>query len=569
VAGARAIDVGAAVGGFTQALLGAGAKHVTAVDVGRGQLHPALRGDARVESHERTDLRRIPLAALPGPFDFFCVDVSFAAARNLLRPLAFRLRPGARGVVLVKPQFELPDRLARRAALAPARVRALALARFAERAGRLGFAIEASCDSPVPGRGGTIEVLAKLRFDGPAPGARRARGGRDRAVAAAAAGAGPEAAAAGAGLRDWFAVCAPGGETAVAREISLLPGASEASAQPGGVRFRGDLEAGLRANLWLRGATRVLLRVGELRAREFAALRRGAARLDWARWLAPGARVALRVAQKGSRLYHTGAVAENLALSLRDALGAELAVVAPSDADQTVFARGERDRWTFSIDASGERLDRRGWRLERGAAALRETLGALVLELCEWTADEALVDPLCGSGTFAIEAAQIALDAAPGLARRFACEAWPACEPALVLTLRREAGARRRASPPAPIVAADRSAAAVARARRNAERAGCADAIRFLHAPFDALEPPAERGLVVLDPPYGRRASTPVHARGTAAALVATLRGRWRGWRAALLTPDPRLAARLDLRPYARHLLPHGGLRVHLFLLRA
>src|ERR1051325_10952423 len=107
--GARAVDVGASTGGFTQALLARGARSVLAVDVGHGQLHASLRADPRVTSLEGVDWRRLPLSVAEGPFDFFTVDVSFVAARNMLRALAFRLRPGAEGVVLVKPQFELPD----------------------------------------------------------------------------------------------------------------------------------------------------------------------------------------------------------------------------------------------------------------------------------------------------------------------------------------------------------------------------------------------------------------------------------------------------------------------------
>src|SRR3954469_7719241 len=111
--GARAVDVGAATGGFTEVLLRHGAAHVTAVDVGHGQLHGRLRGDPRVTSLEGVDWKTLSLSQVEGPFDAFSVDVSFVAARNMLRGLAFRLRPGAHGVVLVKPQFELPDRLVR------------------------------------------------------------------------------------------------------------------------------------------------------------------------------------------------------------------------------------------------------------------------------------------------------------------------------------------------------------------------------------------------------------------------------------------------------------------------
>ena len=211
IAGAGAIDVGASTGGFTQALLAHGARSVMAVDVGHGQLHPSLRGDPRVTSLEGVDWKRLSLAVAEGPFDFFTVDVSFVAARNMLRSLAFRLRPGAEGVVLVKPQFELPDRRVKAASADTARLREEAVEKVRERANALGFEIVQSFDSPVAGGSGTIEVLAHLRFAGrpdsmPQPGERK----RSAEPQAQATSAMPTS------LR-WFAVVAPGLED-VARD---------------------------------------------------------------------------------------------------------------------------------------------------------------------------------------------------------------------------------------------------------------------------------------------------------------------------------------------------------------
>ncbi len=365
----------------------------------------------------------------------------------------------------------------------------------------------------------------------------------------------------------WFAVVAPGGEAAAARELAALPGAAQVRAERGGVSFRGDQGAGFRANLWLRSATRVLLRLGDFRARDFDRLRAGVARVDWKALLPADARVAIQVSQRRSRLYHTGAVAERVGLALRDACGPELALVGPTEATQTVHARGERDRWMLSLDSSGARLDRRGWRLERGAAAVRETLAALVLELCEWDPATAFVDGLCGAGTFAIEAAQVALRAAPGAGRPFACEAWPCADAARFARLRREAEAIRRESPPAAIVASDRSPRAIAIARRNAGRAGVAAAIRFETRELAELAPPAPRGLLVLDPPYGRRLGDAGQAREGYAKLSRALLPGFAGWRVGLLAPEPALAAGFPGRRAAHFVLPHGGLRVHLFAL--
>ena len=177
VRGARAVDVGASTGGFSEALLAAGAASVLAVDVGHDQLHPSLRDHPKVTSLEGSDWRRLPLDVAEGPFDFFTVDVSFVAARNMLRALAFRLRPGAEGVVLVKPQFEVPDRGRGRYVDDPQRRRE-ALEKVREKAEALGFSLVAQADSPTAGAEGTIEVLAHLRFSDrpaalPRPGERR------------------------------------------------------------------------------------------------------------------------------------------------------------------------------------------------------------------------------------------------------------------------------------------------------------------------------------------------------------------------------------------------------------
>jgi putative N6-adenine-specific DNA methylase len=365
----------------------------------------------------------------------------------------------------------------------------------------------------------------------------------------------------------WFAVVAPGGETAAARELAALPGVAGIETSAGGVAFEGDLDAGLRANLWLRCATRVLLRMGGFRARDWNAMRRGSSRLAWQTRLPPDARVAIQVSQRGCRLFHTGGIAERVGAGLRDACGGEIALVRSADATQTVHVRGERDRWTLSLDASGERLDRRGWRLERGAAAVRETLAALVVALCEWDPELAFVDGFCGSGTFAIEAAQIALRIAPGSGRSFACERWLRIDAARAAEVRRETEALRRAAPRSEIVAADRSARPLAIARRNALRAGVSTAIRFEGCAFSQLAPPAPHGLLVLDPPYGQRLGDRASARSGYAGLAGALLPRWSGWRVGVLAADPGALAGFPGRRFAHHQLPHGGLRVHLLAL--
>jgi len=608
VRGARAIDVGASTGGFTETLLAHGASHVTAIDVGHGQLHPRLRDDPRVESLERANLKTLALDRAPGPFDFFGVDVSFVAARSMLRGLAFRLRPGAQGVVLLKPQFELPAHRVRGGDVSAPALRAEALVRFRAKAESLGFRVLEAIDSPVAGSSGTVERLLHLVFEGrserlPGPGERRtpraggasettprtagvpetaprastapettqrARGARERAARDA--GALPFSAREHA----WFAVAAPGVEQVVAHELAALPGVAAARAVPGGVEFDGTLETGLHANLALRSASRVLLRLGTIEAKEFSVLRRRAGGLPFEEVVPAGAEIEVSASTSHCRLHHTGALAETVTLAARDRLRrrgrAGAAETPPGDAGgaprATILLRGADDRFTVSADASGELLHRRGWRLESGSAPLRETLASALLALCAWDPATPLVDPMCGAGTLAIEAAELALGRAPGLGRTFACEAWPATDPALGTRLREKLRDAARATLPSPIVASDADEAAIAAAQRNAERAGVAALLRFATTPLAELRAPrgAGRGLVLVNPPWGRRLQSERAARDTYATLGRVLRERFHRWRAGIVVADPRHADALRMKPAAVHRLASGGLRVRLLV---
>jgi putative N6-adenine-specific DNA methylase len=566
VRGAQAVDVGASTGGFTEALLAHGAAHVTAVDVGHGQLHPTLRGDARVTSLEKVDWRRLSLAEAEGPFDFFTVDVSFVAARNMLRGLAFRLRDGAEGVVLVKPQFELPDSGPARVTDEAARRRA-AVEKVRRRAETLGFSVVAEADSPVAGASGTVEVLAHLRFAG-RPATMPKPGERKPARATPASRLSSEHAPARDRLR-WFAVAAPGLEEAAARELGALPDVAEVAVVPGGVEWSGPLASGLRANLWLRIATRVLARAGTVEAREFGQLRRRAARLPFAAFVAPGAAVHVRASASRCRLYHTGALAENVFHAIADAVPGARAAPDASGADVEVLVRGASDSFTISVDASGDRLHLRGARVETGAAPLRETLAAGVLALAGWTPALALVDPMCGAGTFLLEAWMQARGLPPGGARPFALEGWPRTRGAGAAAALEAVRTEARDRPPTPLAAAiwgaDRDPRAIETARRNLAGAGAADDVTLACQDVSALRPPATTGLVVANPPYGRRLGDPRAAARGYRDLGRVLRAHFRGWRAAILVParlDP--AKALGLRLEARHALRNGGLPVTL-----
>jgi putative N6-adenine-specific DNA methylase len=568
VRGARAIDVGASTGGFVSVLLRGGAAHVTAIDVGHGQLLPELAADRRVTGIEHADFKTLSLAVAPGPFDFFTVDVSFVAGRNMLRGLAFRLRPGAEGVVLVKPQFELPSHLVQHGQVGAPDLRRRALATFTAKAARLGFAVLATLDSPVAGGSGTVEILAHVRFSGrpaslPQPGERKPRSAAARKTSGL-----PASLA-------WFAVASPGLEGVLRAELAALPGIVDPREVAGGVEFGGPLAAGMAANLGSRIATRVLVRVGEVRARDFAPLRRSLAKLPWARVVPADRPLRIDVSTSHCRLFHTGALADTLALSVAACVG-KLPARAPSaeadtdDLPTHLLLRGQDDRFVASVDSSGALLHRRGWRVEAGPAPLRETLAAGILALAAYDPGLPLVVPMCGSGTIAIEAAAVARGILPGGGRAFAFERWPMHDAEIWRAVCATCATGGRA--PVAIVASDRDPRAVAVARRNAERAELADDIRFAVAELGDEAIPATPGLVVCNPPYGRRLGERGQAQRRAHGFGRTLAARFRGWRAAVLCPDPAfvaaVAAGARREPEQIHLLRNGGLRVQLALWR-
>lgn len=353
-----------------------------------------------------------------------------------------------------------------------------------------------------------------------------------------------------------FAVTAPGLAPLAARELAGLA-FSVVGVEAAGVAFEADVRGLALANLHLRTVSRVLVRVDEFRAATFHELEKRTSRLDWARWIAPGRDVSLRVTCRKSRLYHSGAVAERVAGVLAPLAGRVVEGKGGADEDdshergdaQLVVVRLLNDRCTISLDSSGALLHQRGYRLATGRAPLRETLGAALLLASGWSPGTPLVDPFCGSGTLAIEGAMLARRIAPGVGRPFALERWPGIDAVLVARVRDEARGRQLATVPAPIIASDRDAGAVDAARANAERAGVSADIAFTVRAVSHLAPPddvAAPGTIVTNPPYGVRVGDG-ELRNLYARTGAVLRERFAGWRLAIVSADRRLTGQLGI----------------------
>lgn len=359
---------------------------------------------------------------------------------------------------------------------------------------------------------------------------------------------------------DIFLTAPPGLEPVLAAEVRAA-GFADPAQIPGGVTIRGGWADVWRANLDLRGAGRVLVRMGSFRALHLAQLDKRARRFAWGDWLRPDVPVRVEVTCRASRIYHQGAAAQRIAGALGETLGVTLA----DDAPVTVMARIEDDLCTLSVDTSGEGLHKRGFKQAVGKAPMRETLAALFLRAAGFDGHEPVLDPMCGSGTFVLEAAEIAAGLQPGRERAFAFEHLVGFDPDAVNTLRR---ALPDPAGPARFFGSDRDMGAVRMSRANAERAGIGALCQFEHrAAADITAPDGPPGLVIVNPPYGARIGNRKLLFGLYAALGRALGDRFSGWRVGMVTSDSGLARASGL-PFLPPgpPVPHGGLSIRLHL---
>jgi putative N6-adenine-specific DNA methylase len=391
-----------------------------------------------------------------------------------------------------------------------------------------------------------------------------------------------------------FAACAPGLEPFTALELDKLGLLSAAlndqtgapvkpvrfaGEETGGVSFTGDLKSIYLANLHLRTASRVLVRMGEFYAAAFSELRKKAGRLAWERYLKPGQPVTINVSCHRSRIYHSDAVAERIVGAIGDCLGRQ-PQIAKSDLQesheseaarqppQLVVVRLVHDLCTISVDSSGELLHRRGYRLATAKAPLRETLAAGMLLASEWDRISPLIDPFCGSGTIPIEAVMMALGIAPGRGRRFAFMDWQNYEPAVWEALLEENSHQvdRQESQIGNkliIFASDRDAGAIQMSRDNASRIGVEEFIKFSCQAVSAIEPTGP-GWVVTNPPYGLRVSANKDLRNLYAQFGKVLKEKCPQCHVAILCNDYQLLRSIGLQLDTGLAMVNGGIAVRL-----
>lgn len=305
---------------------------------------------------------------------------------------------------------------------------------------------------------------------------------------------------------DLVATSTFGLEAVVVRELAAL-GYDARSTQTGRIEFSADENAIARCNLRLRCADRVFVRLAEFRAANFDVLFNTILELPWEDWIGPDDAFPITGRSVKSQLSGVPSIQRATKKAIVERLlhahgRTQLPETGPTFAIEVAILK---DNVTLLLDTSGAGLHKRGYRDLTGAAPLRETLAAALVDLSFWKAGKPLVDPFCGSGTIAIEAAMAGRNIAPGLSRTFAAEDWPLFEEDIWTRAHEEARDLELPDLGERIIASDIDEAPLSLARRHAARAGVLDDIHFQRAPFAELTSAKEYGCIVTNPPYGVR----------------------------------------------------------------
>ena len=376
-----------------------------------------------------------------------------------------------------------------------------------------------------------------------------------------------------------FIATAPAGvEPLLAAELTGL-GAVETKPVRGGIRFQGSLELAYRACLWLRTASRVLLVLAEIPAADASELYSGIHELPWEEHLDPDGTLAVDFGGACAGIDHSHFGAQRVKDAVVDRFRARCGRRPGVDRlrpDLRIQVQARDGQALIGLDLSGDSLHRRGYRTATVAAPLKETLAAALLLKAGWpeiaAAGGPLLDPLCGSGTLAIEAAWIAGDRAPGLSReRWGFSGWLGHVPVLWKRLLAEARQRWEVglSRIPPILASDHDPKAVRAALLNAGHAGVADQIGIQQRELADIEPPdGPPGLLIANPPYGERLGERDELATLYRQIGERLKAGFGGWRAAILTGNPELGKRMGLRAEKTHVFYNGPLECRLLRFR-
>jgi putative N6-adenine-specific DNA methylase len=368
-------------------------------------------------------------------------------------------------------------------------------------------------------------------------------------------------------MERFFATCPRGLELLLAEELSRLQ-AQKIHAVGGGVQFVGEFFLCYRVNLESRIASRVLWRVATGGYRSEDDIYRSAYALPWTDWFDPARSIRVDVSATRSPLASLNFVTLKIKDAACDKIRRHTGRRPNVDTRQPdIPIQGhltDRD-FTLYLDTTGEPLFKRGMRISRVQAPLRENLAAGVLRLAGWLPGIALLDPMCGSATLLLEAAQMALDIAPGLGRHFAFEKFKNFDGRRWRELLQQSAARQKPKVPLAIYGSDLSGEALKAARTNLAAAGLGKVVSLRQANVLEITAPAKEGIIVSNPPYGVRLGEQQELAEFYPKLGDVLKKNFSGWRAYLLSADMRLPKLIRLAASKRTPLFNGALECRLF----
>ena len=368
-------------------------------------------------------------------------------------------------------------------------------------------------------------------------------------------------------MEKFFATCPRGLELLLVDELHQL-NAEKVHAVGGGVQFVGDLFLCYRVNLESRIASRVLWQVATSVYRSEEDVYRTVFALPWTDWFDPARTIRVDVSATKSPLTSLNFVT----LKIKDAVCDKIRKLSnrrpnvdTGAPDIPIQGHLTEREFTLYLDTTGEPLFKRGQRIATGEAPLRENLAAGILRLAGWTPGIPLLDPMCGSGTILLEAAQMALEIAPGLGRHFAFEKFKNFDAGRWRELIQRRSARRKPRTPQPIYGSDLSGDVLGAARANLAGAGLENVVSLKRASVLDITAPATEGIIVTNPPYGVRLGEQQVLAEFYPKLGDVLKQQFTGWRAYFLSADMRLAKLIHLATSKRTPLFNGALECRLF----
>ncbi|HYX19135.1 MAG TPA: THUMP domain-containing protein [Nostoc sp.] len=364
-------------------------------------------------------------------------------------------------------------------------------------------------------------------------------------------------------MNQYFATVARGLETLAAQELEQL-GAH--SVEPGfcGVAFEGDRTLLYRVNLWARLPFRILVNIHEFPCLDAKDLYRGIQSIDWQNYLTPDMTLAVNTTGKNNHLNHshfTSLQIKNAIVDQQKENLGERSNVELHEPDVRVNVHIERDSCTVKLDSSGNSLHRRGYRPAVGAAPLKESLAAALIQLSGWQPNQMFYDPLCGSGTLPLEASLKALNIAPGLFREsFGFENWLDFDLSLLEKLLQEAKDSQLDNLPAPIWGSDRDENIIEQAINNAQNCGVDNHVWFSQMELADVVAPADSGVLFCNPPYGERLGRDSDLGAFYKLLGDVLKQRFKGWTAFVLSGNKELSQSIGLKSSQRIAVYNGAL---------